>query len=435
MTDTLSRRALLGALGATPMLAAAQQSNFPPLSIPFAAGDLWPWLRAQLVLDPDTIWLDSAAFGPTIRAALVREYRVREQRAQRFDRHLAGTLGPENMSRLIGAIAGFLGAPLEEIALTRGTAEGLALVARGLDLQAGDEILTTRHEHPSATYPWLLEAQRRGLKLVQLPLTGPASTPAEVVGRFAGAITPRTRVLLFSHVQYTDGTLMPVRELAMLAKSNRAIAVVDGAQGPGHLDFRVADLGCDVYATSFHKWLCGPYATGAVWIRPELRTRIVPLHVESHHGWRPLDRFDGAIATETGDGWPVTQRIYGQASRYFGPELEGVPIACELHRVLTPARIAARIRELAAYLRLRAAELPGVSVVSPAQGPLSAGIVALRPAARDVRELARSIAGEDSIVVGAVVHGTEFAALRVSPHAYTELAQIDRFVDALRRRL
>jgi selenocysteine lyase/cysteine desulfurase len=76
-----------------------------------------------------------------------------------------------------------------------------------------------------------------------------------------------------------------------------------------------------------------------------------------------------------------------------------------------------------------------VSVLTPAQGPLSAGIVALKPAQRDVRELAESLAREDGIVVGAVVHGTEFAALRVSPHAYTELQQIDRFVDALRRRL
>jgi L-cysteine/cystine lyase len=435
MTDTLSRRALLGGLGATPLLAAAQQANFPPLSIPFAAGELWPWLRAQLVLDADTIWLDNAAFGPTIRAALVREYRLREQRAQRFDRHVANTLGTEGMQRLLGAVARFLGAPPEEIALTRGTAEGLALVARGLELQPGDEILTTRHEHPSATYPWLLEAQRRGLKLVQLPAGGPASTPAELVGRFAGAITPRTRVLLCSHVQYTDGTVLPVRELAMLAKSNGAIAVVDGAQAPGQLDFRVTDLGCDVYATSFHKWLCGPYATGAVWIRPELRARIVPLHVESHHGWRAVDRFDAAVTAELGDGWPVTQRVYGQASRYFGPELEGLPVAFELHQALTPARIAARIRELAAYLRLRSAELPGVEVLSPPQGSLTAGIVALKPAQREVRELAASLAREDGIVVGAVVHGSEFAALRVSPHACTELAQIDRFVAALRRRL
>ena len=106
------------------------------------------------------------------------------------------------------------------------------------------------------------------------------------------AITPRTRVLVFSHVQYTDGTVMPARELCILARANNAISLVDGAQAlRAQSTSSIAAMGCDAYATSFHKWLNGSYGTGALYVRPDLRPRLWPLTVERPTGWDVADRF------------------------------------------------------------------------------------------------------------------------------------------------
>ena len=219
----------------------------------------------------------------------------------------------------------FLGATPDDLVLTTGTLEGLNLVAHGLDLQPGDEVLTTSHDHPAAVYPWLLEARRRGIKVVQLPQPGVPASPEAIVSRFAAAITPRTRVLAFSHVQYTDGTVMPARELCILARANNAISLVDGAQACGLIDIQIAAMGCDAYATSFHKWLNGSYGTGALYVRPDLRPRLWPLTVERPTGWDLADRFGVSPPplTAPADRWPEAQAKFGHREPPSGREPRG----------------------------------------------------------------------------------------------------------------
>jgi isopenicillin-N epimerase len=148
--------------------------------------------------------------------------------------------------------------------------------------------------------------------------------------RYAGAITPRSRVLLVSHVQATDGTLMPLREICALARSKGIFTVVDGALGPGHIDFRIADLGCDVYATAFHRWVNASWGIGALYVRRDAQARL----------WATADTAGQAGA----------QARYGASGRHLGPAIEGLGIALEFQQAVNcPHR--RRIRELAAYLR------------------------------------------------------------------------------------
>lgn len=241
-------------------------------------------------------------------------------------------------------------------------------------------------------------------------------SPEAIVGRFAAAITARTRVMAFAHVQSTDGTVMPVRELCALARSKSIFSMVDGAQGPGLLDLRIAELGCDAYAASFHRWLNAPRGTGALVLRREARERVWPLVVEA-----PTD---GQSA----------QARYGHLARYHAPSLEGIAIAIEFRQVVNPARIGARIRELAAYLRASLAAVAGVEVVSPTHPSLASGIVSFRVAARNHAALVQALAREDSIAVAHLAQGTAFDGIRVSLHASNDHEEIERLVTALRRR-
>ena len=416
MNDTVSRRALIGALGAgtlLPVLAGAR--TFPAGSVPSGSRELWGWVRSQLVLDPALAWLDTAGSGPSLRAVMVREYRSRERQSQDFRRYRGAVLAAEPMARHLAGVAAFMGAEADEVAFTTGSAEGLGIVARGLDLQPGDEILASDHDRPAALGPWRVEAARRGLKLVELPQPGVPAAPEAIVGRYAGAITPRTKVLLVPHVRATDGTVMPARELCALARTNGIFSLVDGALGPGHVEVRLAELGCDAYATAFHRWLNASWGIGALFVRRDAQARL----------WPTCEPKDGAAGA---------QARYGGSSRHLGPAIEGVAVALEFQQVVNRARIGARIRELAAYLRQQLAPLPGLEILTPSHPSLAGGIVSLRLPSGRHEHAARVLAEEDGIVVA---HGARvgFDALRVSVHPGNDFAELDRCVNALRRHL
>ena len=438
MTRQHSRRFFLGALGASSLAPAMTgAATFSPGNVPYVSRELWQWMRAQLVLDPGLAWLDTARFGPTLRAVMAQEYRSRERQSADFQRYQDSALAFDTIRAHLGTIGAFLGAAGEDLVFTGGTQEGLTIVARGLDLQPGDEILTTTHDHPTAIYPWLLEAKRRGLKVTQLAPDGVAAAPEAIVTKFAGAITPQTRVLLFSHVQYTDGTVMPVRELCALARAKGILSVVDGAQAPGQIEPRIAELDCDAYATCFHKWLNAGAGTGALYVRRDLRGRLWPLTVERPTGWDASDRF-GAVPPTVElpyDAWPETQAKYGQGSRLRGPGLEGVGIAIEFQQAVNRVRIGARVRELVSYLRMRLAGLPGLVFLTPTHPSLWAGIVSFAVPNRDHAALAAALAAEDGVVLRHVAHRGAFDALRVSLHAYSDSSEIDRLALALQRKL
>jgi isopenicillin-N epimerase len=416
MNDSVSRRTLLGALGASallPSLGTAQ--TFSAASVPAGSRELWEWMRAQLVLDPDLAWLDTAGSGPALRAVMVREFRSRERQSEDFRRYQAAVLGTDALRGHLARTAGFLGADADEIAFTTGSTAALGVVARGLDLQPGDEVLLGAHERPAVAGHWRIEAARRGLKLVELPQPGVPVAPEAIVGRYAGAITPRTRVVLVSHVQATDGTLMPVREICALARANGIFSIVDGAQATGHVDARLADLGCDAYATAFHRWVNASWGIGALYVRRDAQARLWPV-------------------SDSG-GESGAQARYGAAARHLGPALEGLGIAIELQQAVGRPRIGARIRELAAYLRLQLAALPGVEVLSPAHPALASGIVSLRAAGRDHGAIANALAEERGIVLAHVAQGPAFDALRISVHPAVDHAQLDACTNGLRGRL
>jgi selenocysteine lyase/cysteine desulfurase len=436
MADFLSRRDFLGVLSAgsvAPSLAAGEA--FSSDRVPVISRELWQWMRSQLVLEPGLVWLDTARFGPTLRAVLAREFRSSERQSLDFPRYQAATFGAESIRAPLEAIGEFIGADPADLVLTGGAAEGLGIVAQGLDLQPGDEVLTTTHDHPAAVYPWLVQAKRRGVKVVQLPQTGIAVAPEAITGQFAAAITPKTRVIACSHVRYTDGTVMPVQEICALARGNGIFSLVDGALAAGLLELNLRALGCDAYATCFHKWLNGPSGSGALFLRTEAQPRVWPMAADGPTGWDVTDRFGNAAPVATVGTVPAAQAKFGQFARYRGPALDALPLAFEFQRAVNRARIAAHVRELAAYLRLQVARLPQVEVLTPSHPSLWAGIVALRVKGSDHGELADAMAREDGIVVGRVQHGAVFDALRVSLHASNETGDIDRLLLAMQRRL
>ncbi len=436
----LSRRELLATLGtvagATSLWSSANQAATAEL--PLSSKELWSWVQAQQVLETGTAYLDTGTAGPALRPALVAEYRSREALNLNFGEYSRLRLSPAAVTQFVERVATFAGAMSDEITFTTGATEGLNIVANGLSLEAGDEVILTTHEHAAHLHAWLLQAKRRGIVVRQVALPTPLTDPDQVISLVSAAITPRTRVLAFSHVQYTDGALLPVRELCDLARGMNIATLVDGAQTFGMLNFSLHDLGCDFYATGFAKWMNGGHGTGLLYVRREWIDRLWPLEVDGPAGWNEGNSFGIADPAdgEMRSGWPAALRKFGTSYRYFGPLFQGLGAAFDLQERLGRARIEARIRELSLYTRLRLQEIPAVRILTPNHPFMWAGIMSFWVPTADTGGLAASLAEKDRVVVRHVAHGAiAFEALRVSTHIYNSHDDIDRLLLTLQQRL
>lgn len=425
----ITRRDLFAASAGAALLVGAGSAVGQP-SMPTTPRELWQWVRTQPVLDLQRTYLDVASAGPTWRAAMAAEYRARDSQSLNIATLADGQWSAET-TRLATVFATFLGCDADELQFTRGTGEALASVVAGLDLVAGDEIITTSREHPAALSPWLVLARRRGVIVKQVDLPAPLTGVDQVLGLFAGVVTERTRVLAFSHVQYSDGAVLPVKELAQFARQRNLITLVDGAQAIGMLDFTLRDFGCDFYAGSFHKWLGGSHGTGMLYARREMLGRLWPLQP------RGLDA-SPAVLTPTqstgNDSVPAAIHKLGNIVPLSWPALRGTETAIEFLQQVQRDRIEARIRELAIYARLRLQQLPRVELLTPAGPGMWGGILTFRVPDHYAADMALGLVRGHRVYVRDLQWpGSADGALRISLHAFNTHDEVEKLIQGLQQ--
>jgi selenocysteine lyase/cysteine desulfurase len=275
----------------------------------------------------------------------------------------------------------------------------------------------------------LIQARRRGIVVKQIDLPQPLTGPEQALGLFAGAVTDRTRALVFSHVQYGDGATLPVRELCQFARQRNLLSIVDGAQAFGMLDFNLRDLDCDFYATCFHKWLGGSQGSGMLYIRREMLERVWPAQPR-HFDSSPAQSWPAAAAGQ--QDVPAALRHFGNTVPYLWPALKGGEAALDLQQRIGRTRIEARVRELAIYARLRLQQAKGVQLITPARPGLWAGILTFSVAGRPALDVAAQLAKGRRVFVRAIeTPVAPQGALRLSMHLFNSHDDVDRLVQGL----
>jgi isopenicillin-N epimerase len=434
-SSSLSRRDLLtagaGVAAAAALQPVAAQTVAPIQIMPTSSRELWLWVRTQPMLDLQTAYLDVASGGPTLRASMAAEYRARE--AQSLGLANAAERGADETNRLATRFAAFLGCEPDELQFTRGAGEALGQAITGLDLAAGDEVITTTREHPAALSPWLVQARRREVVVKQIELPTPLTGPEQVLGLFAGAVTDRTKVLAFSHVQYDDGAVLPVKELCAFARQRGILTVVDGAQAFGMLEFAARDLGCDFYATCCHKWLGGSHGTGALHVRREILDRLWPTEP------RGLDSVPPVFTPTDADGntdVPAAVHKLGNIVPYSWPALRGVEAAMEFQQQVGRSKIEARIRELAIYARLRLQQVTGIELLTPARPGLWAGILTFRVSGKAATDIAAAVERTHRVHARAIRWpNSADGALRLSLHIFNTHDDVEKLIQGLQQAL
>ncbi|MGH7446810.1 MAG: aminotransferase class V-fold PLP-dependent enzyme [Longimicrobiales bacterium] len=370
-----------------------------------AGGGPWDVVRAAFLIPDDRIYLNVGTLGPQPRVVVDAVVELTHRVAMTYPPGVEWDALRTRIGTLLnGDPAGFV--------FPRNTTEAMNFVANGLELERGDEVLTTTHEHVGGLCCWQLLAARRGLLLRQLDLPVPARSPDDLVDVLRRAITPATRVISVSHVTFTNGTIMPVAEIAALCRERGIICVVDGAHPPGMIRVDLDAIDADFYASSPHKWLCAPQGTGLLYMREEWRTRLWPTLASG--GW---------------DDTSLGAHRFNHMGTLDESRLAGLDAALRLHQAIGTDVVEARIRELGALLLSNLAGVRRVRVMSPRDPALGVGLIAFTVDGIESLQLQQQLAAAN--VRTRVVGEYDYGWMRLSPHIYNSVAEVERVVELI----
>lgn len=310
-------------------------------------------------------------------------------------------------------LAELFGCDREEIAITRNASESLEALLFGLDFKPGDEILTTTQDYPRMLTTLRQRERREGLKLNLIKIPVPAKNLSDITSAFESAVTPRTRLILVSHMINLTGQITPVREICEMARRRGVETIVDGAHSFAQFDFRQADLQCDYFGTSLHKWLHAPKGTGMLYVRRDKIARLWPLMA--------------AEAKQSGD----IRKFEETGTRSAAPRL-AIGEALLFHEGVGARRKEARLRRLSRHWMEQLKDLPRVRFNTSLDPRQSCAIANVHVEGTDPVALGSHLMSAHKIFTTPIVH-EEFRGLRITPNVYTTLGELDRFCEVIKR--
>jgi isopenicillin-N epimerase len=310
----------------------------------------WTEWRKQFLIPADEVYLNNGTVGscpmPVLRAVF-DGYNDTEKMAQ-SDPEDYPIWGYGAWNEFRDPLAEFVGCTRDELALVRNATEANSYIANGLDMKPGDEVLMTDQEHPGGEHPWNLRAKRYGIVVKKITLPKPVPNAAAALNLINDAITPRTRVLFFSHITTVTGVVLPAKELCALARLKGILSAVDGAHVAGMMRLNLRELGCDMYTSSPHKWLQAPKGTGFLYVRDEV-----------------IDRLWNTIVTAGWDEPKLRAERFQRIGSSNVPALWGMRAAVQLANQIGMERIERRHRQMADHILKEMVQRGAESWTSP----------------------------------------------------------------------
>jgi selenocysteine lyase/cysteine desulfurase len=382
------------------------------LSADEAASDenYWREIQQAFTLDRTIINLNNGGCCPSPRVVHEALKRYLDISNQSPVYHMWQILEP-NIESVRRRLAAAFGCDPEEMAITRNASEALQIAQLGIDLKSGDEVVTTNQDYGRMLDTWEQRVRRDGIRLTKVSFPVPPKSMDVLAERLLGAITPATKVLHFCHITNLTGQIFPVKQIADEARRRGIKTVVDGAHAFAHFPYTAADLGCDFYGTSLHKWLLAPIGTGFLYVRKENIPSLWPLTPAAASRADNIRKFE-----EIGTHPAANHNAIAEALTFH----EGIGIE----------RKAARLR----YLRNRWADRLGQNPkfrihtnLDPAHSCAIGNVEMIGvPTGQVVSQL-----WEKWRIIATPINHAEYTGLRVTPNVYTTLEEVDTFITAM----
>ena len=405
------------ALGAGVRAAEAGGPTAPPTLPAFdaaAPAAYWRAVRAHFPLRDAPLYLNCGGLGPTPQPVLDVMFKT----MLRLQEHSETGYVLIEPAREI--VARFLGARADEICFVRNATEANSIVAAGLALRPGDEVIFESHAHPGGSFTWFNQAKERGV-VVKLFDPDPAGPEANLA-LIRALITPRTKVIQVSHITCTTGLVFPVRAIAALARERGVWFHIDGAQAVGMIPVDLAAIGCDSYAVCGHKWLGGPHESGVFFLRRDRLEQVAVTGIGAHSG--ELPHLPGRLAYRA----ETARHEYG--TRNAATMVALAEAVCFQERIGV-ARIAAHGRALATHLLTELAEIDGITVLTPRHEELRAAMTTITHARADGQKFFTYLLKAHGLRCRPVTE-QKLDAVRISTHVFNSVADCERIVAAVR---
>lgn len=373
--------------------------------------NFWSTIQSAFDLDRSVINFNNGGCSPSpgkVHLALKRYLDYSNQAPSYYMwRHLE-----PNIERVREQIARNFGCDKEEIAITRNASESLLIVQLGLNLKAGDEILTTIYDYPRMLTTWDQRARRDGIVVKKVKYPVPLMNPNDYIKIIEESITPRTKVILLSHVVFLTGQILPVKEIAKIAHDRGIYFICDGAHSFNHFPYTLKDLDCDFFGTSLHKWTYAPIGTGFLYVKKELIPKVWPMMAAPESMDDNIRKFE-----EIGTHPAANHNAISEAFSFN----EGLGIE----------RKAARLRYLHKRWVNKLRKYPNVKFMTNIDDETQwCGIVNVNIEGTDIHKLSGYLMNKHKIYQIAIVT-EEFHGLRISPNVYTDISEIDLFADVM----
>ncbi|MFH0989299.1 MAG: aminotransferase class V-fold PLP-dependent enzyme [bacterium] len=368
--------------------------------------DFWVDIQKSFSVSRSIINLNNGGVSPSPRLVTEAFVRYTWQQEDVTAYTMWQILEPQSETVRTG-LAEIFGCDREEIAITRNASESLEICLMGLNLKSGDEILTTTQDYPRMLTTLRQRELREGisLKMIKIPIA--PKHLEEITKEFDKAITPRTKVILLSHVINLTGQVIPVKEICDLAKPKGIEVIVDGAHSFAHFDFKQKDINCDYYGTSLHKWLFAPKGTGLLFVKKEKIEQLWPLMAAEKKQANDIRKFE-EIGTH-----PAAPRL-------------AIGEAILFHNAIGAKRKEERLRYLSRYWMNKLKDLSNVRFNTSWEPNQSCGIANIEIVGVDPGKLAAYLMDKHKIFTVPIIHD-EFKGLRITPSVYTALYELDRF--------
>ena len=389
--------------------------KFPPLPATPAVPDekFWESIQQQFLLAPGLSVMNAANLCPSSAPVLESMYRNTRDIDQdpSMNNRVKMAEGKETTRKLL---AEFLRVTPEEIVITRNTSEANNLVSSGIDLSPGDEVIVYSDNHPSNLQAWQEKAKRFGFTIRIVQQVNPHPGLEYYVEAFAKEMTPSTKVLALTHLTSTVGDMFPVKELCRICAERGVLSLVDGAQTFGVMDVDLGDMQPDFYSASAHKWPCGPKEVGVLYINKRSHSRI---------RGTIFSAYPGAV------GISKTFEGFGQRDE---PAIIAFGEALKFQTRIGRKEIEARSRELTQALIAGLKAIDGAKVWTHTDPARSLAVVSFLPGNLDPNKLGDTLYTKDRI--GSMIRGgSDRGGLRLSPHIYNSMTEVEGVLNALKR--
>ena len=304
-------------------------------------------------------------------------------------------------------LATVFGCDPEEVALVRNTSEAMEILLLGMDLESGDEILTTTQDYGRMLTTIRQRIRREGIDLKFIQIPTPSETDEEVVEGFKNAITDRTKIILMSHQINLTGQILPVKAVCDVARERGVEVMVDGAHSFAQFDFKQKDIGCDYFGTSLHKWLLAPKGTGMLYVKKDKIPKIWPMMPAP-------ERMDADI------------RKYEEIGTHPAANFVAIGEAITFHNTVGAKNKEARLRYLKNTWADRLSALPDTELHTSRDPKMSCAIGNINLKTVEAPRLRDYFWDKHHIIVTPIMH-EEFQGLRITPNLYTTMAELDYF--------